>query len=228
MITEDNLNLESSESSRNIYHLKVPIEDCNKTIGIEYLDLTKELTTPDLSKAQLEKEFLEELNEIILNQADKTPSDEIFEENTSIFDLCVSTCDLFDLKTKPNSLPDLKSLNQSLLSNRSIFISKEIHETSCFSKDIGTSSPLRTSISIGINNPLVLKNTEDKRIVSRENIVSKPFISKSTKDEPIPNYKLGVLVSKIINRYPRSNLVDSQLTEIFDNLTTIRSTRTLD
>ena len=68
-----------------------------------------------------------------MNQADKTPPDEILEENTSIFDLCASTCDLFNLKTKLNSLPDLKFLNQTLLSNRSIPISKEIHETSCFS-----------------------------------------------------------------------------------------------
>ena len=73
------------------------------------MDLTKEPPTPDLSEAQLKKEFLKELNEIISNQADKTPSDEILDENTSIFDLCASTCDLFDLKTKPNSLSDLKS-----------------------------------------------------------------------------------------------------------------------
>ena len=46
-------------------------------------------------------------------------------------------------------------------------------------------------------------------MVSRENIARKLFISESTKDKPIPNYKLVVLVPRIINHYPRSNLVDS-------------------
>ena len=63
-------------------------------------------------------------------------------------------------------------------------LSEEIHETSYFSKD------KRISNSLEISNLLVLVNPENKRIVSRKNIVSKLFIPKNIKDKSISNYKL--------------------------------------
>ena len=97
-------------------------------------------------------------------------------------------------------------LNPSPSSNRSILIplSKEIHEISYFFKDKGTSSPLRISSSLkisnslGTSNLLVSKNSKDKRIVNKKNIVSKLFISKNIEDKPISNYKLIVQISSII------------------------------
>ena len=49
------------------------------------------------------------------------------------------------------------------------------------------------------------------------------FISKNTEDKSISNYKLIVQVPRIINYYPKTIFVDSQLTEISDNLCTIYS-----
>ena len=107
-----------------------------------------------------------------MNEADEILSDKTLEETASTFDLC-------DLKIRPDPLPALKSLNQPTLnlspsSSRSILISlsKKIYETPCFSKDKGTSN------SLGISNPLVSENLENKRIVSRKNIVSKLFYLK--------------------------------------------------
>ena len=77
----------------------------------------------------------------------------------------------------------MKSLNQSTLNPSLSFnksssnpLSKEIHETSYFSKDkkinnflvLETSSLLEVSTSVESNNLLVSKNTENKRIVSRK------------------------------------------------------------
>ena len=100
-----------------------------------------------------------------------------------------------------------------------ISLSKEVHEISYSSKDRGTSNSLR------ISNLLVSENSENKGIVNRKNIVSKLFISKNIKYKSISNYKLVVQVSTIINHYLRPILVDSQLTKISDNLSTIYSKR---
>ena len=227
--SEANMNsislLESSELNSDISQLKVSIknyDESNEEITKEYhLDLTEVPPTPNLSAIQLEKEFLEELHKIILNQFDRIFSYEIYEKNISTSNLC-------DLKIRPDSL-NQSILTPSLLSgrSRSIPLSEEIHETSYFSKDkridsLGTSNPLEISTAVGINNFLDLKNPKDKRIVSRRSIVSKLSILKSTEDKPILKYNL---VPKTINYYPRLTMVDPQLTEISDNLSTIYSER---
>ena len=149
--------------------------------------------------------------------------------------MCASTFDLY-----PNSLPEFKSLNQSILnlspsSSRfsSISLSEKIYEISYFFEDKEITTLLETSSSLGINNLLVLgtttllvsENPENKRIVSNKNIVSKLFIPRNIKDKPISNYKLVVQVFRIINYYLRLILVDSQLIEISNNLSTIHFKR---
>ena len=210
--TEVNLNsislLEFSEISLGISQSKVPIENHTKIIEEDHLDLTKIPTTPEV---QSEKEFLEELDKIILNQFDRISSDETLEENTSIFDLCASTCDLW-----PDSSPEFKALNQHILNlsplssrSSSISLSEEIHETSYFSKAIETSSPLEISNSLDLSDLLVPENLEGKRIASKENMVSRLFIPKNTEDKPISNYTLVVQIPRIINYYRRTIFVDS-------------------
>ena len=126
-------------------------------------------------------------------------------------------------------------LTPSLSSSRSslILLSEKIHEISYFSKDkeinnslsINNLLVLGTSNPLGINTLLVSENSEDKRIVSRKNIVSELFISKNTEDKPISNYKIVVQISRIMDYYPRTAFMDSQLTEISNNLSTIHSKR---
>ena len=171
MITDTEVNLNSisfSESSLGISQLKISIKNHNKIIEKitkeEHLNLTEVSLTSDIPE---EKKFLEELDKIILNQADGISSNETLQETASTLDLC-------DLKIRSDPLSVLKSLNQPTLKlspsfSRSILIPlfKEIHKTSCFFKDKGTSIPLGISNYLGTSNLLVSENLENERIVSK-------------------------------------------------------------
>ena len=141
--------------------MKVPSKEYDEIIEKiteeDSMDLTEVPPIFDLYEAQLDKEFLEELDKIILNQFNRILSYETLEETTSILNLC-------DLKIRPDSLTKLHSLNQPILNLSSsslrfslIILSEEIHETSCFSKDkeINNLLVLGTSNSLGSSNLLV-------------------------------------------------------------------------